>query len=272
MSDGPRPWQLLDAGFARLAASGYRDAAWFYAGALPFCTAFLWAWTRFASRHATSAAYLQAGLLLSLLYTWKSYCSCRFLERLLPAPSTSSATLRGLQAAGAGALWLLACLASLLALFWSTATVYVAAAYFPLELRAADAPRPLRTAVAGAFRASFDWYLEQQLFALHCLLIAGVVAANLALTAVAAPQLLARLLGLRTLWADIPVSRLLLNSGLWVALVLLTYLLLGPAVQAAIVVSYEHQRSRRTGDDLRLELERLERLQAAASVIEEIAG
>lgn len=256
MNHARPPWRLLDAGLARLSAHGYRDATWFYAGALPWCSGLLWAWTRFASWHATPAAYVEAALGLSLLYAWRSACSSRYAEGLSPASAPPS-PLPPLECAGAGALFLLAWLASILALFWLTPTVYIAGVCFPLELRDALPRAPLRSAWAGAFRHSFAWYGEAMVFALHTLLLAAIALVNLVVAALLLPRLLASLLGIPSLWAEVPPLQLAANSGFWVGMVLLVYLLLAPVAQAAIVVAYEEQRDQRTGDDLRHQLERL---------------
>ena len=268
MSATISPLKLLDQGAALLGARGFRPALWFYAGALPWCAGLLAVWTRLASWHTAAAAYAGAALLLSLLYAWHGFCSSRAMEALDPAPPLPWAArcLRDLQNTGMRAVWLVAGCFSFL--IW-TSTFYVAGLYFPLELRAAPGRKaPARAALVESVRLSGSWYKRQQLFALHCLLMAVCVAVNLAAAAFAVPYLLKSLLGVSSLWTRISPRFLLLNSTFWIGLLLLTYLLMAPLVLAAAAVSYDELKNRRTGGDLRRELALLQQERARVVVVE----
>ncbi len=256
---GPRPLALLDQGISLLADAGFQPALWFYAGALPWCCGMLWIWTRLATWHADLNAYFLAALLLAGLYAWKSYCTGRFMESLLPAsPEPAAATaLRGLNHAAAGAFFLCAWLASLATLLGVTA-VYGASLYFPLELRARQGQKGWRRrALRGSFQIGGSGFGQQQFLALHCLLLAAILMVNLGIAVFLAPYLLNHLFGLETAWTRVSPLALMANSTFWAGLALLTYLLLAPFAQAAFAVRYFHRKSRRTGEDLELELRKL---------------
>jgi hypothetical protein len=255
--------EILEEAFHVLRAAPADLLPWHYLGSLPFVLGFLYFWAEM-STGAASGRNLAAGALgLAVLFGWMSYWQARFAARVearLMGASPKAPSLAEALRLAAGQT--LAAALGLALLPVAAACVLPLPFYIAflqsLPACGAEGAYPLRACIReAAQQAGMFPRQNRRLLAL----LAGIwpfACVNTAAALVMVPALLKSLLGAESIFGleSIPV----LNSTFLITVVALGhYVLLDPCIKTAYALRCHYGRARRTGADLRAELNRLRR-------------
>lgn len=248
---------LIEEAFQVLRANGLRTLFFYYAGALPFATAFLYFWTDLVHDPDPDALVIGGALLVAVSYLWMKCWQSVFLvqtRRSFAAASARSGPfwtpsrvlhLIGLQCAMQPS--------SLLAIPCAAAAVLpLHAVYgFYQTLLAAPYldPQPLGQTLSAAWTTSARWPRQAWAAFLLLTLFSLVVLLNVTALMAAAPQLIKMLTGFDSEFTRSAGGYV--NSTFFQIGFMITYLIIDPILKTAFLLRAYYAQSITTGQDLK---------------------
>ena len=233
----------------------------YYAGSVPFVLALLYFWADM-SRSANAFKYsAMAAFGLALAYAWMKLWHTLFAyqvkSRILgelqyPWSPGRIASIAATQCLIQSTRFLVIPIASLMVIpfghcyaFYQNAAVY-------------DAPegQKIKETCKWAWYQAGLWPRQNHLLIGIYWLFGVTVLLNVAMAAVLIPQLLKTLLGIHTMFT-LSGLHLVLNTTFWIAMLGISYLLLDPLIKTTYVLRCFYGSALRSGDDLKMTLERV---------------